>query len=346
MNRVLPARTLIQAFVLLSVPLMAPGCSAIPATGDSGFTPFMSPEEESRIGEAEHKRIVAEHNGIYRDPQLQAYVDAVGRRIAEVTETPDAAFRFTILDTIAANAYALPGGYIYVTRGLLALLEDEAELAGILAHEIAHVTSRHAAQAYSSKTASSVSFMILSVLTAGLSEIVERGAKYYFRSYGRDQEREADAIGLTYLQRGKYDPRGLQRALSRMREYDALTIESIHRERAGEGSGLSTHPAVEERAATLESTIAESREIGPWRRGRDDYLARIDGLPLFFHALKGIARIRLVEAGNATSVDIIAGDPSAAVDESWINVLNGLAPGQRVRRGERIKTVVFESKDR
>ena len=109
----------------------------------------MSPEEERRIGAQEHPRLVKALGGLYDDPALQRYVAALGRRVQQTSEQPEPPFTFVVLDSPEVNAFALPGGYIHVTRGLMALANDEAELAGVIAHEIGHVTARHSAERYS-----------------------------------------------------------------------------------------------------------------------------------------------------------------------------------------------------
>ena len=116
-----------------------------PVLGNSILDLFMSPAEEQRIGAQEHPKILRAFGGAYEDPKLTPYIKSIGQFLVQTSETPAADFTFTILNTPLVNAFALPGGYIYVTRGLLALASNEAEVAGVLAHEIGHVTARHSA---------------------------------------------------------------------------------------------------------------------------------------------------------------------------------------------------------
>ena len=109
------------------------------------FDLFMSPSDEARIGQEEHPKILAEFGGEYADPKIVAYVNSIGQFLLQTSETPKARFTFTVLNSPVVNAFALPGGYVYVTRGLLALAGSEAELAGVIAHEVGHVTARHSA---------------------------------------------------------------------------------------------------------------------------------------------------------------------------------------------------------
>ena len=135
---------------LLAASCALGGCSANPATGSRSFTAFMSPEEEARLGRQEHPKIVAQFGGEHGDQRLRAYVSRLGDALAARSEMPGLEWRFTILDSDVVNAFALPGGHVYATRALLALASSEAELAGVLGHEIGHVTARHTAQRYSS----------------------------------------------------------------------------------------------------------------------------------------------------------------------------------------------------
>ena len=138
---VVPIALVVVAYALT---LLAPGCSINPATGKSQFS-LVSESQEIQLGVEGDKGIQAEY-GIYEDPELTAYVDRVGQKLAAVSERPDLEWHFRVIDSPVINAFALPGGYIYITRGILAVLNSEAQLAGVLGHEIGHVTARHGAQ--------------------------------------------------------------------------------------------------------------------------------------------------------------------------------------------------------
>ena len=168
----------------------------------------MSPAEESRVGAQEHPKIVQEFGGVYDDPDLAAYVDSLGQFLTHTAELPNLDFTFTILDSPVINAFALPGGYIYVTRGLLALANNEAELAAVLAHEIGHVTGRHSAQRYSQAVGAQIGLTVLGVLglDPAAGQLLSQGSDLYLRSYSRDQEYEADQLGIRYLTRAGFTP--------------------------------------------------------------------------------------------------------------------------------------------
>lgn len=137
------------------------GCTVNPATGGQSFTGFMSPQDELRVGREQHPEVLQQFGGVYNDPALAAYVQQIGTALARHSEMPDLVFTFTVLNSPVVNAFALPGGYVYVTRGLMALASDEAELAGVLAHEIGHVTARHTAQRYSQSVLAAIGTTVL-----------------------------------------------------------------------------------------------------------------------------------------------------------------------------------------
>ncbi|MEQ9683699.1 MAG: M48 family metalloprotease, partial [Rhodospirillales bacterium] len=146
-------RSILSALALTAPLLLAAACSTNPATGEQSFTAFMSENDELRVGAEEHPKILKDMGGTFKHPTIQTYVDWVGEKLAKVSDLPDLKFKFTVLDDPNINAFALPGGYVYITRGLIALAENEAEMAGVLAHEIGHVTARHTAQRYSAAMA-------------------------------------------------------------------------------------------------------------------------------------------------------------------------------------------------
>ena len=180
----------VLALALVSAWLGA--CQTAPATGEQIFTAGLGPEDEVRLGRQEHPKILAEFGGAYEDPELSAYVSSVGNLLARTSELPDLDFTFTVLDTPVVNAFALPGGYVYVTRGLLALADDEAEIAGVLAHEIGHVTARHSAERYGSQVAASVFNQAVGILIGGpVSQVTGGATAVALQSYSREQELQA-----------------------------------------------------------------------------------------------------------------------------------------------------------
>ncbi len=260
---------------LLVGPALA-GCSAIPATGERSFTGFMGPADEARVGREQHPEIVRAFGGAYGDRRVQDYVTRIGESLARVTEVPYLNFTFTVLDSPVVNAFALPGGYVYVTRGLMAIASDEAELAGVIAHEIGHVTARHAARRYSQQVVAGVGTAVVGAIT-GSDEIAESfsfGASAVLQSYSREQEFEADTLGLRYLGRAGYAIEAMSSFLAKLDRQSRLEADLAGRP-AGEVDGLNimaTHPR------TLDRVERASAPAVAGRRERDAYLRMVDGL--------------------------------------------------------------------
>jgi predicted Zn-dependent protease len=252
---------------------LAVSCATNPVTGRRELS-LVSAGQELAIGREGHGAIVGEY-GRYDDAGLQAYVDSVGQALAKVSHRPELAWTFTVLDDPVVNAFALPGGYIYITRGILAHFDSEAQLAGVLGHEIGHVTARHGAQQMTQQQ----------LLGAGLalgtlfSETVRRYSReaqtalgLLTLKYGRDDENEADALGVRYSTSGGWDPRQIPR-----------TYEMLKRvgDRAGQRlpAFLSTHPDPGDR---MQRTTALAAEAAAGRTGllvrQRDFLRRIDGV--------------------------------------------------------------------
>ncbi|HBQ41198.1 MAG TPA: peptidase M48, partial [Halieaceae bacterium] len=168
------------------------GCAGNPATGGASVV-VMSEGKEAQIGQEMYVEIQKEGT-IYDDRELQDYVNRIGQRLVANTERPELPFTFTVIDSPDLNAFATPGGYVYIHRGLLAYLDSEAELAGVLGHEIAHVTARHAARQRAGSITTQVLAVTAGVLT-GSRDIMDSAGMYgteLVRGYGREHELEAD----------------------------------------------------------------------------------------------------------------------------------------------------------
>ena len=256
------------------------GCSTNRATGEDTFTAFMSPSEEKKIGAQEHPKMVAEFGGKYDEKDLPSYVNKVGQKLVAVSETPNEKFTFTVLDSPVINAFALPGGYVYITRGLAALASNEAELAGVLAHEIGHVVARHSAQRYSRG-------MITQILAGGLSaaigngagQIIGTGANAYLKSFSREHELEADMLGIRYITRAGYDPDAMATFLEKLRAHARLQAMLAGRspDDVDKFDFMATHPRtldrIQQAHARANVTPAPNPELGTVR-----YMTAIDGI--------------------------------------------------------------------
>ncbi len=278
-RRAAPRIGLLFAALLVFGPALA-GCSTNPATGQSSFTAFMSEEDELRVGREEHPKIIEEFGGAYDNPEVTKYVDSIGQFLASTSERPDLEFTFTVLDSPVVNAFALPGGYVYITRGLLALANSEAEVAGVLGHEIGHVTARHTAQRYSQSVLANIGLIALAIGTGSeaLANLAGSGAAAYLQSYSRDQEYEADLLGVRYISRATYEPQAMATFLSSLAADSRLDAELAGRPGpADDYNIMSTHPRTADR---VQRAIAAAGEtvVGNPMVERDIYLAKIDGM--------------------------------------------------------------------
>lgn len=271
--------------------LMLGACSVNPATGKQSFTGLMSPQKEAQVGADEHPKMVEQFGGAFTQDGWQAYVNEVGQKLAALSERPDLTWTFTVVNDTDVNAFALPGGYVYVTRGLLALASDEAELAGVLGHEIGHVTARHTAQRYSATAATNIGIQVLGVLSSaagvgGIENIAAVGAELALKSYSRDQEMESDMLGVRYLTRAGYDPQAMVSFFEKLSAQQRIEgLKAGDANAADKNNLLATHPRTADRieqAIKVSGQNAAASGSGsspaPIRRDATRYLAQVDGL--------------------------------------------------------------------
>ncbi len=263
---------------LLVLTLLA-ACAVAPGTGRTIFTGGMSEEDEKAIGFEQHPKMVQEFGGKYADQDVQAYVSRVGQKLAQQSELPNLTFTFTVLDSPIVNAFALPGGYVYVSRGLLALARTEAELASVLGHEIGHITARHSAERYGQSVAVGIASVGLGVLAGDLaSQAGQSLGTLALRSYSRDQELESDTLGIRYMARAGYDTDAAASFLSKMYAHSRLQAQLAGKpEAADDFSLLQTHPRTLDRVKLAKKRAAVQPVPEPII-GEDAYLRAIDGL--------------------------------------------------------------------
>jgi len=302
--------------LVATLAVLAGGCATI------------SPSEEKKLG-AEAAEEVERAVGLVNDPKLVGYVRQVAGRMAQVAKRPDVTWQFNVTDDVEPNAFALPGGYVYVTRGLLALCNSEDELAGVIGHEMAHVLERHAARRAGAATPFAVLFGIpagiLGAISPSLGGIVggtgELASGMVLASYSRDQERDADKRGIVLAAGAGWDPAGL-----------ASFLHTLEREEALEGHDpnrpgfFATHPATPERVGNIR-TAARSQtraKAAPIAATRGAFVQKLEGLvvgdnpatgvflgPLFVHPVFDIAlemppkwkTINTAEAAGAVAPD-------------------------------------------
>jgi len=262
--------------VLLAVALTLPlGCAVNPATGQRQLS-FIGEAREVEMGRQSDPGIVAQY-GLYPDSAVQRYVRDLGLRLAAVSERPDLPWTFRVLDDPAINAFALPGGFIYVTRGILAHLENEAQLAGVLGHEIGHVTARHSVNQMSRAQLATIGLgaaMVLSEQARRFGDVAQTGLGLTFLKFGRDDENQSDELGVRYMTRLGYDPRELAGVMEMLAASSRL---------ASPGGRLpqwqSTHPDPANRVQSILGRVERDQLVPPSPiLGRAALVAQLDGL--------------------------------------------------------------------
>jgi predicted Zn-dependent protease len=273
----------------LIVATMTAACATNPVTGKRQIS-LMSEAQEISMGR-ELDAQVRQEMGVYQDDDLQRYVQELGMSLAKRSQRPNLPWSFAVLDSPAVNAFALPGGYIYITRGILPYLDNEAQLVGVLGHEIGHVTARHSAQQYTRAMGAQLGVLVGSIFVPGVrpfSDLAEGGLGVLFLKFGRDAELQADALGAQYAATGGWDPAQVPAFLTTLARISEVT------DRNGVPNWLATHPQPENRAELVIETVkkvqTERSDGGTWTIERDNYLSRIDGIVFGDSPEDGIVR--------------------------------------------------------
>ena len=326
-----------------------PGLTTIPQAPTGRIDP-----QEVAIAEREHPKILASFGGTFDDPDAEvAIARAVGRLVAASSE-PWRNYRVTILNSPAVNAFALPGGYVYVTRGLLALANDTSEVAAVIAHEMAHVTARHAfSRAEKAANAAVANRVVQDIVEdPAIQKIALASNQLSLARFSQIQELEADAMGIKTLARAGYDPYAAARFLTSMARYAAWKT-ALPADGGSSADFLSSHPSTPERISEAVA-IAGSLETSGGTRDQAAYLATVDGLLFgdnptegyvrgrdFLHAKLGLAftvpagfqlenTARAVLASDATGIALRfdgadlprGGDLVSYLTSGWINGLD------------------------
>ena len=278
MKRVLTLIPSLAAAGLLAALLS--GCAQNPATGGTTFTGGLSQADEIRMGRENHPKIIKEFGGEYGTPELKRYVDGIGQLLARTSERSDLQFKFTVLNSDIINAFATPGGYVYITRGLMALADNEAQLAGVLAHEIGHITALHHAQRHGQSLLANIGVAAVGILVGReAAQVGQMGAVTLLQSFSRENEYEADELGVRYLSRAGFEPAAMAGFLAKLRADSRLTAlrRGESPDKVDQFNYLATHPAP---AARVERATALARQANVRNpmTARDIYLSKLDGL--------------------------------------------------------------------
>jgi predicted Zn-dependent protease len=340
------------AFVVLSdailAALLAGACATNPATGQRQLA-LMSEDQEIQTGQDQDAQVRREM-GVYDDPALQEYISGIGTRLAQQSERPALPWHFTVVDVPAVNAFALPGGYIFITRGILPFLDDEAQLAGVLGHEIGHVTARHAVQQYSKSTGAGLGVLLGSIFVPEmrpLGGIAQTGLGVLMLKYSRDDELQADRLGVRYASRAGWDPAAMPRMLT--------TLGRI--EEAGDTKGvpnwLATHPSPDNRVERVQNAVQEAESgATSFVSNRDDFTKRIDGLVYGDNPDQGVVRGNVFlhkglrfELKFPEGWDVNNGQTQVVAKQPGVNAFLVLQPVQRPQ-GRTIEDIALVSMQR
>lgn len=252
---------------------MAAGCAVNPVTGRRQLA-LISEAQEIQMGQQASQE-VAQQLGLVEDQALQQYVQRVGEELARESERPNLPWSFRVVDDPTPNAFALPGGFIFLTRGMMDLMDSEAELAAVLGHEIGHVTARHSVTQISRGQLAQLGLGLGSIFFPEAAQtfggLAQTGMQLLFLSHGRDAERQSDELGFRYALREGYDVREMDDIFATLMRIGASSG------RSSVPAWLATHPAEPERIAAAQAR-ADTVTQSPLNLRRAEYLARIDGL--------------------------------------------------------------------
>lgn len=275
--------------------LLLGSCARNPVSGQTDFV-MMSESQEVAVGRQNDEQVKKQYH-VYGSKALQDYVNSVGQRIARQSHRPNLEYHFTVLDSPEINAFALPGGYVYITRGILAYLNSEAELAAVLGHEIGHVTARHGVRQQSAAQAADIGLTIASIFIPEIGSVGGQNLSNIIggallSGYGREHELEADRLGAEYLGRTEYDPQAIIKVIGVLKNQelqDAKLAKEEGREPRRYHGLFATHPDNDTR---LKQAVGEADKLktAVHFEGRVQFLDAIDGLVFNDNSDQGVVR--------------------------------------------------------
>lgn len=280
------------ALLIIVIATHLSGCATNPVTGKQDFV-TMSEEQEVSLGKKAHQQILQQYS-VYEDPALQEYVSNIVKELSVESHRNQLEFHATVLDSPQVNAFALPGGYVYVTRGIMAYMNSEAELAGVLGHEIGHVTARHGVRQQSSAQVAGILTAAIAIATRSreAGNAANQASTALIRGYGREHELEADRLGAEYLAKVGYDPEEMINVvgiLKSQEDFDKKIAKEEGREPRAYHGTFSTHPSNDKR---LQEVIraANKYRTETSRDNDGQFLKLTNGMTLGSSSKDGIVR--------------------------------------------------------
>ncbi len=309
--------------------------AASPVTGREEFV-LLSEQEEIALGREANKEILQRYD-LYGDYRLQVYVNAIGEQLARNSHRGDLVYTFTVLDSNEVNAFALPGGYIYITRGLMAYLNSEAELAAVLGHEIGHVAARHAVRQYTAEMFAKVGVSIGALLIPGLDrtalQITQVLGSAILKGYGREHELEADRLGVEYIAKTNYSANAMLdviRTLKNQEIFEKQRARAAGRQPRVYHGLFATHPDNDVRLRKIVSHARQYQQTATAQSKVAHYLNHIDGL-IFgddsYNQGARLFRLNIISTDERTNFQTLARQSPLPDDqEARLRLLNGLYP--------------------
>ena len=289
------SHTFRRILAVLAGTVLLSHCAQNPVSGDKDFV-LMSEQQEIQMGEQMHKEVLQKYAAL-DNPALQAYVNDIGQHLAKQSHRPLLKWHFTVMDSPEVNAFALPGGYVYITRGIMAYLNSEAELAGVLAHEMGHVTARHGVRQQSTSTVVGLGAMLGSILVPDLNNqsgatLLQTMTQAWTAGYGREHELQSDRLGAEYIAQAGYKPQAMIRLVGVLKNqelFDAELAKKEGREPRRYHGTFATHPSND---ARLNQVVREADKyvVKAPREGRNDYLQKMSGVYFGDSPEQGVVR--------------------------------------------------------
>ena len=280
---------------VIGLALWLTACATNPVTGNPNFV-TMTEAQEISLGHSADADVRKQYH-VYDSPELQDYVNQVGQKLAHNSHRPNLSYHYTVLDSTEVNAFALPGGYIYITRGIIAYLNSEAELAAVLGHETGHVTARHSVQQISAATATSIVAQVTSVFVPIMrtpvgGNLTNLLGNALLSGYGREHELEADHLGAVYLARTGYDPQAIVKVLGVLKDqelFDAEIAKQEGRQPHAYHGLFATHPDNDTR---LKQVVGEAQSLASPNSvdNRDAFLKHINNMVFGYSSQQGVIR--------------------------------------------------------
>lgn len=266
----------IISIIVVSLIVWAISCAVNPVTGKREFM-LLTENDELALGQQTDQQVI-ETYGIYNDPELNNYITAIGTKMGKLTHRPTLNYSFKVLDTPVVNAFAVPGGYVYFTRGILAYLNNEAEFAGVMAHELGHVNARHTAVQYTRATVAQLGLGVGAMLSETVRKyagIAQFGVQMLFLRFSRDNERQADALGVEYSSKSGYDSNNMANFF--------VTLERLYpsEDQSGLPGWFSTHPNPPDRVNAIKKDTQKWQsqlKLQQYTVNRNEFLTKVDGV--------------------------------------------------------------------